>query len=122
LKYSISLAKRLRAKLYVIHVSEFFNYKVPVLKRDKLINKINEKIARIADESKFKIEKIIYEIGEPAQKIIEVAKKNKVDLIPMAIHQRKGIEKFFLGSISEKVLMYSDIPVLILPPSNYELP
>ncbi len=122
LKYSISLAKQLEAKLYVIHVSEFFNYKVPVLKRDKLINKINDKIASIAEESKFKIEKIIYEIGEPAQKIIEVAKKNKVDLIPMAIHQRKGIEKFFLGSISEKVLMYSDIPVLILPPSNYELP
>ena len=121
LKYSILLAKKLGAKLYVIHVSEFFNYKVPVLKRDKLINKINKKIATIAEESKYEIEKIIYEIGEPAQKIIEVAKKNKVDLIPMAIHQRKGIEKFFLGSISEKVLMYSDIPVLILPPSNYEL-
>ncbi len=102
LKYSILLAKKLGAKLYVIHVSEFFNYKVPVLKRDKLINKINKKIATIAEESKYEIEKIIYEIGEPAQKIIEVAKKNKVDLIPMAIHQRKGIEKFFLGSISER--------------------
>ncbi len=121
LKYSISLAKQLEAKLFVIHVSEFFNYKVPVFKRDKLINKINNKITSIAKESKYKIENIIYEIGEPAQKIIEIAKKNKVDLIPMAIHQRKGIEKFFMGSISEKVLMYSDIPVLILPPSNYEL-
>ena len=121
LKYSISLAKQLEAKLYVIHVSEFFNYKVPVFKRDKLINKINNKIVSIAKDSKYKIENIIYEIGEPAQKIIEIAAKNEIDLIPMAIHQRKGIEKFFLGSISEKVLMYSDIPVLILPPSNYEL-
>jgi nucleotide-binding universal stress UspA family protein len=121
LKYSISLAKQLAAELHVIHVSEFFNYKVPVFKRDKLINKINEKIAGIAEDSGYQITNIIYEMGEPAQKIMQVAKKLKADLIPMAIHQKSGIERFFLGSISEKVLMYSDIPVLILPPSNYEL-
>lgn len=121
LKYSIALAKQLDAKLYVAHVSEFFNYKVPVLKRDQLIEKINEKIAKIAEESQYNVENIIYEIGEPAHKIIEIAKHNHIELIVMATHQRKGIEKFFLGSISEKVLMYSNIPVLILPPSDYEL-
>lgn len=120
LKYSISLARMLGAKLYVIHVSEFFNYKVPVLKRDKLINKINNKIVKIAEENNYEIESIIYEIGEPAHKIIETAKKIKVDLIPMAIHQQSRIEKFFLGSISEKVVMYSNVPILILPPSNNE--
>jgi nucleotide-binding universal stress UspA family protein len=121
LKYSMALARQLDAKLYVAHVSEFFNYKVPVLKRDKLIEKINEKIANIAEESQYKVENIIYEMGEPAQKIIEIAKHHHIELIVMATHQRKGIEKFFLGSISEKVLMYSNIPVLILPPSDYEL-
>lgn len=121
LRYSISLAKQLGAKLTVVHVSEFFNYRVPVLKRDKLIAKINDKILNIAEENQYEIENIIYEMGEPAQKIMELAKKLKVDLIPMAIHQRSGIERFFLGSISEKVLMYSNIPVLILPPSSYEL-
>ncbi|HLP62117.1 MAG TPA: universal stress protein [Candidatus Deferrimicrobium sp.] len=120
LKYSISLAKQLDAKLYVAHVTEFFNYKVPVLKRDKLIQKINENIIEIAKESKYNIENIIYEIGEPAHKIIEISKQNQIDLIVMTSHQRKGIEKFFLGSISEKVLMYSNIPVLILPPTDYE--
>jgi nucleotide-binding universal stress UspA family protein len=121
LNYSISLARQLGASLYVVHISEFFNIKVPVLKRDKLIDKINKKIEGIAAKHDYKIEKIIYDVGEPAQKIIETAKTNKVDLITMATHQRKGIEKFFLGSISEKVLMYSDTPVLVLPPSDYEL-
>ena len=118
LEYAISLAHQLSAKLFVVHVSEFFNYKVTVFKRDKLIEKINEKIMGIAEENNYKIENIIYEEGEPAQKIIEIAKKNKVDLMVMATHQRKGIEKLFLGSITEKVLMYSDIPVLILPPGK----
>lgn len=118
LSYSINLAKQLDAKLYVVHVAEFFNYKVPVFKRDMLLEKINEKIREIADESQFEIENVIFEMGEPAHRIIEVAKKKKIDLIVMATHQRKGFEKLFLGSISEKVLMYSNIPVLILPPSD----
>jgi nucleotide-binding universal stress UspA family protein len=118
LEYAIHFSRQLKAKLYVVHISEFFNYKVPVLKRDKLIDKINEKIMGIAEDLNYKIENIIYDEGEPGQKIIEIAKKNKVDVITMATHQRKGIEKFFLGSITEKVLMYSDVPVLVLPPAK----
>jgi len=116
LTYAISLARQLRAKLFVVHIAEFFNYRVPVFKRDKLIDKINKKIVSIAEKNDYEIENIIYDMGEPAKKIIEIAKKNKIDVITMASHQRKGIEKLFLGSISEKVLMYSGIPVLILPP------
>jgi len=118
LKYSIPLAQKLKAKLYVAHISEFFNYKVPFLKRDKLIKSINEKISKVAKEKKYKIENFIYDIGEPAHKIIEISNKNKMDLIVMTTHQRKGFEKFFLGSVTEKVLMASEIPLLILPSSH----
>lgn len=118
LKYAIFLASRLQAELYVIHVSEFFNYKVPVLKRDQLILKINERLSKIADESKYTIKNIVYEMGEPAKKILQMSKKNKIDLIVMTTSQRKGLEKIFLGSITEKVLMHSDIPLIILPPSD----
>lgn len=116
LEYAILLAKQLEAQLYVAHISEFFNYKVPVLKRDKLIEKINEKIAKVAESHEYKIENVIYETGEPAQKIIEIAKNEKMDLLIMSTHQRKGFEKLFLGSITEKVLVCTDIPVIVLPP------
>jgi nucleotide-binding universal stress UspA family protein len=116
LEYAIFLSRQLEAKLFVAHIAEFFNYKVPMFKLDILIGKINKKIAEIAEKHRYKIENIIYDTGEPAKKIIEIAQKNEVDIITMATHQRKGIEKFFLGSISEKVLLYSNIPVLILPP------
>lgn len=118
LKYSIAIAKQINAKIYVVHISEFFNYRVPVLKRDKLIEKINIKILEIAKQNNYSIENIIYDMGEPAKKIIEISKKNKIDLIVMASNQRKGLEKFFLGSITEKVLMYSNTPTLVLPLSD----
>lgn len=116
LEFAIGFSRQLNAKLYVVHVSEFFNYKMPVFQRDKLIEGINERILGIAEELDYTIEGIIYEEGEPGQRIIEIARKQKMDVITMATHQRSGIEKFFLGSITEKVLMYSNTPVLILPP------
>lgn len=118
LHYSIFLARVLGAKLYVVHISEFFNYRLPALKRHDLIEKINQKIQNIADESGYEIENFIYDEGEPAQKIIEISKKKKIDLVVMTTRQRSGFEKFFLGSITEKVLMYSNIPTLILPPPD----
>jgi nucleotide-binding universal stress UspA family protein len=115
LRYSISLSKELSAKLYIAHVSEFFNYRVPVLEKDKLTMVVSEKISEVAKEHHFNIEGFFYDIGEAAHKIIEISKREKMDLIVMTSHQRKGFEKFFLGSVTEKVLMATDIPLLILP-------
>ncbi|MGE5342416.1 MAG: universal stress protein [Candidatus Omnitrophota bacterium] len=119
LDFAISLAKQFNAKLFVAHISEFFNYKIPVFNRDKLLEKINEKIEKTGEAHQYKIENFIFELGEPAKKILEIARTNKVNVITMTTHQRKGIEKLFLGSIAEKVLMYSDIPVIILPPDRH---
>lgn len=121
LEYAICMARQLQAKLYVVHISEFFNFKVPMFKRDKLISKINEKIMDTAAQHDYNIENIIYDEGEPGHKIIEIANKIEADVITMATHQRSGFEKLFLGSITEKVLMYSDIPVLVLPPRILEM-
>jgi len=119
LNYSLSLASQLGAELYTVHISEFFNYKVPVLKRDKLIEVINTNIQKIALSANYKIADTIYDMGEPAHKIMEIAKKGKFDMIVMAANQKVGTERMLLGSITEKVLMHSNIPVLIIPPFKY---
>jgi nucleotide-binding universal stress UspA family protein len=118
LEYAISLSRQFNAALYVVHISEFYNYRVPMFSWDKLTNKVSKKITGLAKQYNYEIDRanIIYDIGEPAHKIIEIASKREIDVITMATHHRKGIEKFFLGSVAEKVLMGSDIPVIILPP------
>ena len=49
-----------------------------------------------------------------AEGIIAAAKRNKVDLIVMASHGRKGIKRLLLGSETQHVLTHSHIPVLVL--------
>ena len=54
--------------------------------------------------------------GPVAQTILEVAKEEKVDLIVMGTHGRAGVEKFLFGSVAQKVVQHSEVPVLTLKP------
>ena len=50
---------------------------------------------------------------DPYEAILAAAKERKCDLIIMASHGRKGIKGVLLGSETQKVLVHSDIPVLV---------
>jgi nucleotide-binding universal stress UspA family protein len=50
----------------------------------------------------------------PAEAIIATAKKFKADLIVMASHGRKGLDKLLLGSETQKVLAHTRLPVLVV--------
>ena len=56
----------------------------------------------------------IAEEGMPAESIVRVAHEEKVDLIVMFTDGRDELSDWFLGSVSERVLRASDIPMLIL--------
>lgn len=50
----------------------------------------------------------------PAEGIIKCADENNCDLIVMASHGRRGIDRMLLGSQAAEVLSFSKTPVLIL--------
>ena len=54
--------------------------------------------------------------GAPAEKILELAKKENVDLIIMGAHGRKGLERVFFGSVADKVVTSAICPVMTIHP------
>ena len=50
--------------------------------------------------------------GEPYQVITEYAEENDVDLITMGTHGRRGLRRRLIGSVTEKVVRISEVPVL----------
>jgi len=50
--------------------------------------------------------------GDPAQAIMQAADELAADLIVMATHGHKGINRLLLGSVAERVVRESPIPVL----------
>jgi nucleotide-binding universal stress UspA family protein len=52
-------------------------------------------------------------VGDPAQEILRFIEKEKVDLVVMASHGRKGHFRF--GGVAEKVIRNASVPVVIIP-------
>jgi len=54
--------------------------------------------------------------GRPADEILDYAKNNHADLIIMGTHGRSGLSRWAFGSVTDKILRRSAVPVLITPP------
>ena len=57
---------------------------------------------------------VVVKSDRVAEAIIGAAKKNKCDLIVMASHGRKGLQRVLLGSETQHVLTHGATPVLVL--------
>ena len=77
--------------------------------REYLDDKLAQlKIAGLADLLPYVVE------GDPAETIIEYAKRTPHSLIAMCTHGRSGIRRWVLGSVTEKVVRHSENPVLVI--------
>jgi nucleotide-binding universal stress UspA family protein len=56
------------------------------------------------------------EAGEAAATVVDQALATRADLLVMGTHGRSGFDRFFLGSVTEKVLRKAPCPVLTVPP------
>ena len=76
---------------------------------EKLLNAITTEL----DFSGIKIEKEVL-IGKPYEKILETAKNDNFDLIIMGNRGFSNIKRFFLGSVSQRVISDAPCPVLVI--------
>jgi nucleotide-binding universal stress UspA family protein len=54
--------------------------------------------------------------GYAPEEILKAAEENGCDLIVMGTHGRKGIDRIIFGSVAEKVVKTSPVPVLTIRP------
>jgi nucleotide-binding universal stress UspA family protein len=122
LDFAITIAAKFDAKLTMFHASGVPPYAYSayaeglywptneMTKEDKrwldaLVEKAKERYARIEG---------VVEAGNPWLAILEMAKAQHADLIVMGTHGRRGLSRVFLGSVAEKVVRLSPVPVLTI--------
>ena len=114
-KYAEVLARKFDSVVDVLHIMELYEYEFPFDVLSELVGKISKKLdTKLKDvkaRSKYNIVKAI----SASEAIIEYARKNRSDMIVLATHSRTGISKFLFGSVSEKIVSSSVVPILLIP-------
>ena len=128
-EYATNLAEQYSAKIHLLHVLE----KTPPILTIRSLDLSEEKIVKIIEEDALKkLENAVKKIkknsnveiistirkGIDFEEIIKYSEESKIDLIVIATHGRTGIMHTLLGSVAEKVIRFSRIPVLVSKPKE----
>ncbi len=56
--------------------------------------------------------------GAIAETILQTASQIKADVIVMSTHGRSGIQRWLLGSVADRVVTHSNLPVMLIRPGT----
>lgn len=129
LRYAVDLAQRYGAKLFVIHVIydvvKATGWYVPHVSVDKMYEDIRESAKKelerfgVEELSVLKnVERLVLS-GVPHEEIINFAKEQKIDLIVMGTHGRKGVDRILFGSTAAQIVRFAPCPVLTVRLPQY---
>lgn len=116
------LTKHYGAKLYIVHVmydvARTTGWYVPHISMDELYKDISsnamKEIEKCCVEELRGYKDIEYKIlkGVPHEEILKFAEENKIDMIIMGTHSRKGLDRVIFGSTAERVVRNAPCAVL----------
>jgi nucleotide-binding universal stress UspA family protein len=72
-----------------------------------------EEARAIAEQAGVPFDRLLLFGSQPYQAILQTAKERQCDLIVMAAHGLEGLARLLMGSETHKVILKSQIPVLI---------
>jgi len=115
---AIDIAEGFDAELHLLHIIDIYSASPETTEaflhpeEDSLLeDKLKDKMPSIP--SNISIKKHILRGFDIAKEINDFVFRNNIDLIVMSTHGRSGITKAILGSVTEKVVQTSFVPVLV---------
>lgn len=78
---------------------------------------LNELFNRL-DQLNYDVETCFIETGSAADGIIEQAAERGCDLIVISTHGRSGLSRFVLGSVANRVMYHTNVPILLIRPKQ----
>ena len=134
LKVAAKIARKINGEIYVLHLLDIPSSEVDVIDghqmpKGPLAMMLFENTHAKFDEflDKDYLDNIpVYEkvmTDAPVEGIAEFANQNDIDFIVIGSHGTSGLEEFFVGSNTEKVVRSSKIPVLVVkkPAEEFEI-
>ncbi len=120
-KHVASVVEKYGAELHVLNVvptydgPTFASYNLVM---DEIKENTSEAMEQFCKEHFTGLEGIVthVSVGHTGRQVLSYANKNEIDLIIMGTHGRSGLGAVFFGSVAQRVVQASTIPVLTVHP------
>jgi nucleotide-binding universal stress UspA family protein len=131
-KRAIELAVASKSRLTLLHVLPEPQAPSPLLAHYYDVNITAEHVAeakaaaqkalaeRVPEEAKASGIEIVYEVrmGDPATEILTAEAHGHADLVVISTHGRRGLSRWIMGSVAERVLTHAKADVLAVRPAK----
>jgi nucleotide-binding universal stress UspA family protein len=125
-KAGVALAARIGARVTAYHALEdpkllyMEGYSIPPtvlndmeMRARELAQKRIDSIGALAKAAGVRFAAVITKADTAYEGIIDTAKRRKCDVLFRASHGRRGFRRLMMGSVTQKVLAHSTIPVVV---------
>jgi len=118
----IELARLSGGTVYAVYVvsTEYFSSMAVDFDRERMYEALRKEgckaVSYINERGELKnvnVETVLLE-GHPADELIRFAEEEKMDIIVMDMIGRTGLDRLILGSVAEKVIRHSKVPVMVV--------
>jgi nucleotide-binding universal stress UspA family protein len=122
ISYGIEIAKLSGATvhaLYVVNTSPIISDYWTIGKKNiyEIVKSEGEEavseVKKIGEASGVEVKEVVLD-GYPSTAIIDFAENNNIDLIVMGTLGKTGLDKLLIGSVAEKVVRGSKVPVMVV--------
>ncbi|MFB6092556.1 MAG: universal stress protein [Haloquadratum sp.] len=113
LDHAITLADETGAAIHLVAVVDAYTLST-VTERTEREAELDEAVANAAERVRDAgiAATTSVEVGFPHEEILNAVEERDADLIAMGTHGRTGLDRYLLGSVAEKVVRLSPVPVL----------
>ena len=111
--YAAGLAAHYEAAIHLLHV-------VTPMATGPYVDEMNKLVAKVRETGvTAEAELLVGDVYDEVKAAIEIAKP---DLIVMGTHGRRGVERWFMGSTTEKLLRHSPVPLITISAAREKSP
>jgi len=122
----IALGEKFGAEIHLVHVAEALEDIAGLYGPALVWSDFEEEVVKGAErelerfEQKFfkdypKTKRVVLK-GDPVEEIIAYTRAEKIDLVIMGTHGRKGIDRVLFGSVADQLVKNSPVPVMTINP------
>ena len=120
---AIPVAKKLDARVTLVHAFDVAPFMTlarlaPPIDVEPILASAERELAAVLAKTRAEWPKTdsAFRRGAPEEAILDAAKTLGCDLIVIGTHGRRGLSRVLLGSVAERIVRLSPVPVLTLRP------